>query len=181
MKIFWRCLCILPLIFHNLSYAQPADSSWPMQGQNIYNTSVCTSLYSTSNTVKWKFKTENNIYSSPAIGPDGTVYVGSYDKYLYALQSDGTLKWKFLTGNSIHSSPAIDTDGTIYVGSWDNYLYAFSQSGILKWKFLTGGYVQSSQPHHSPAAQGQSWLYYDRGLCPSRSGRTSGYGLRNSS
>ena len=28
-----------------------------------------------------------NVYSSPAIGSDGTVYVGSYDKKLYAFRN----------------------------------------------------------------------------------------------
>ena len=33
----------------------------------------------------WEFKTGWHVYSSPAIGSDGTVYVGSYDKKVYAL------------------------------------------------------------------------------------------------
>ena len=41
--------------------------------------------------------------SSPAIGADGTIYVGSYDDNLYALTDNGTsgsLKWKYATGNA---------------------------------------------------------------------------------
>jgi len=48
--------------------------------------------------------------------PRGTVYVGLFDTYLYAVKSDGKLKWKFQMGDSIPSSPAIGTDGTGYVG-----------------------------------------------------------------
>ena len=38
----------------------------------------------------WELKTvyPGNVYSSPAIGSDGTVYVGSYDKKLYAIKTD---------------------------------------------------------------------------------------------
>ena len=36
----------------------------------------------------WAFETGNTVYSSPAIGSDGTVYVGSTDKKLYALKTD---------------------------------------------------------------------------------------------
>jgi len=32
--------------------------------------------------LKWKYETGGYVKSSPAIGPEGTVYVGSYDNYL---------------------------------------------------------------------------------------------------
>jgi len=76
--------------------------------------------------LKWKFETGNYVYSSPAIGEDGTIYVGSWDDYLYAINPDGTLKWKYGTGSGVNSSPAIGQDGTIYVGSDDGYLYAIA-------------------------------------------------------
>ena len=41
-----------------------------------------------SGTVLWEFKTGSYVASSPAIGSDGTVYVGSSDKKLYALKTD---------------------------------------------------------------------------------------------
>ena len=50
---------------------------------------------------------------TPAIGADGTIYIGSYDKKLYAINPDGSEKWEFLTKNWITSSPAIGTDGTV--------------------------------------------------------------------
>ena len=65
-------------------------------------------------------------FSSPAIGADGTIYIGSEDNNLYAFNPDGSLQWQYLTSGSIDSSPAIAADGTIYVGSDDHYLYAFS-------------------------------------------------------
>ena len=59
--------------------------------------------------------------SSPAIGSDGTVYVGSYDKKLYAINGKSGVKlWEFETGGAVDSSPAIGSDGTVYVGSNDN-------------------------------------------------------------
>ncbi len=42
-------------------------------------------------TVLWEFKTGDSEYgvsSSPAIGSDGTVYVGSGDNKLYAIKTD---------------------------------------------------------------------------------------------
>jgi outer membrane protein assembly factor BamB len=43
-------------------------------------------------TLKWQFQTGGLVYSSPAIGDDGTIFVGSEDYYLYAVNPDGTLK-----------------------------------------------------------------------------------------
>jgi outer membrane protein assembly factor BamB len=39
-------------------------------------------------TVLWEFKTGEFVDSSPTIGSDGTVYVGSWDKKLYAIKTD---------------------------------------------------------------------------------------------
>ena len=69
------------------------------------------------------------MYSSPAIGSDGTIHVGSYDNYLYAINPDGSREWRFKTGNGVSSSPAIGSDGTIYVGSEDYNLYAINPDG----------------------------------------------------
>jgi len=80
--------------------------------------------YGAPGTVKWRYQTGNWVWSSPAIGADGTIYFGSDDSYLYALSPDGRLKWRYQTGKWMRSSPAIGADGIIYFGSGDNYLYA---------------------------------------------------------
>jgi len=105
--------------------------------------------------LKWRYQTGDRVYSSPAIGSDGTIYVGSYDNKLYAINPDGTLKWSFTTGDNVHSSPAIGSDGTIYVGSYDNKLYAINPDGTLKWSFTTGGDVSSS-----PAIGSDGTIYF---------------------
>ena len=76
--------------------------------------------------------------SSPSVW-NGTVYFGSGDGNVYALDAAaGTLRWKFQTGDVVHSSPAI-ADGVLYIGSWDRYLYALdAASGAQKWRFETG-------------------------------------------
>ncbi len=82
-----------------------------------------------------------SLISSPAIGPDGTIYVGSPDSSLYAVDADGTLKWRFLTGGKVEASPAIAPDGTVYFGSNDNNVYALNPEGTLRWRYSTGGDV----------------------------------------
>jgi outer membrane protein assembly factor BamB len=81
---------------------------------------------------------------SPAIGADGTVYIGSLDSKLYALNADGTFRWSYTTGNQVYGSPAIGADGTIYIGSYDNNLYALNPDGTLKWSYTTGGHILGS-------------------------------------
>ena len=80
-----------------------ANTSWPMFKHDLNHTGL--SPYNTSGnngTLKWKFLTGGSVYSSPAIGVNGTIYVGSDDCYLYAINPDGTLKWKFQTGDTHH-------------------------------------------------------------------------------
>ena len=71
----------------------------------------------------------------PAIGSDGTVYVGSSDNKIYAINGKTGVKlWEFETGGTVYSSPAIGPDGTVYVGSWDKKLYAIKtdSKGLAK-------------------------------------------------
>jgi outer membrane protein assembly factor BamB len=97
----------------------------------------------TPGTLKWRFESGDQKVSSAAIGADGTIYVGSSDKYAYALNSNGTLKWRFEVGYHV-SIPTIGADGTIYLGSWGYYVYALNPDGTLKWRFPTGDRVGSS-------------------------------------
>jgi len=92
----------------------------------------------------WCFETGGTIEGSPAIANDGTVYAGSTDHYLYAINPDGTEKWSFDTGWYC-SSPAIANDGTVYVGVQlqAGSLYAINPDGTEKWRFPTLGGVAS--------------------------------------
>jgi len=48
--------------------------------------SGCLAMRSHPGTLKWKYETGYYIESSPAIGSDGTIYVGAADNYLYAIR-----------------------------------------------------------------------------------------------
>ncbi|MDC0219558.1 PQQ-binding-like beta-propeller repeat protein, partial [Verrucomicrobia bacterium] len=55
----------------------------------------------------WEFETGAAVSSSPAIGSGGTVYVGSGDDKLYAINGkSGAKLWEFQTGWPVASSPA---------------------------------------------------------------------------
>lgn len=93
---------------------------------------------------KWEYSIPSSILSSPAIGADGTIYLGSADSNLYAMNPDGTKKWTFSAGSQVSSSPAIGSDGTIYFGTNDGKVFAVNPNGTKKWEVATGESIWSS-------------------------------------
>jgi outer membrane protein assembly factor BamB len=147
-------------IFNNHTYLHPinSDSSpWPMYCHDVRHTGR--SPYNTVNNpgiIKWKYETGDDwIDSSPAIDEDGTIYVGSDERCLFAFNPNGTLKWRFDTNDWLESSPAIGKDGTIYVGSHGGYLYAINSNGTLKWRFNANDIIRSS-----PAIAQDGTIYF---------------------
>jgi outer membrane protein assembly factor BamB len=123
----------------------PGD--WWMFGHDPQHTRRSPFTGPATNALKWAYTTGAPVASSPAIGVDGTVYVGSADDKLCAINPDGSLKWACTTGYPVSSSPAIGANGTVYVGSawWDieedlyyGELYAMNPDGSLKWAYNTG-------------------------------------------
>jgi outer membrane protein assembly factor BamB len=91
----------------------------------------------------WKYTTGASgysSYSSPAVA-NGMVYVGSFDRNVYALNaSTGALRWKHTTLDQVQSSPAV-ANGVVYIGSGvaDGNVYALKAStGALLWKYAAG-------------------------------------------
>lgn len=92
------------------------------------------------------------ILSSPSIGSDGTVYIGSQDGWLYAIDhQSGALMWVFDTGGEItergvRSVPAVGSDGAIYVVNDTGVLFAVSPSGSKLWDVNLGTLYSESSP-----------------------------------
>ena len=71
----------------------------------------------TPGTLKWSYTTGNAVRSSPAIAADGTIYVGSNDRNLYAINPNGSLKWAYAVGNSLNdTSDKADGRATLIEG-----------------------------------------------------------------
>lgn len=92
----------------------------------------------------WSTDLGQAIRSAPAVGPDGTIYVGNDSNRLHAVAPTGAVRWSFLAGGDVRSSPAIDRRGTVIFGSDDERVYAVDAAGQLSWSFVTGGDVRSS-------------------------------------
>ena len=97
--------------------------------------------------LKWKFHTAGMVIGSPAV-VDGTVYVGSTDGNLYAIDArSGTQKWKLEVKSRIASSPAL-SNGVVYFTAYDGKLYAVhASSGRVKWTFQSGGEHRFTAKH----------------------------------
>lgn len=73
--------------------------------------------------IKWVIEGDPlspTIFSTPAIGGDGTLFVGTSDVTMnfWAVNPDGTVKWTTHTDCDLfESAPAIGPDGTIYIGA----------------------------------------------------------------
>jgi outer membrane protein assembly factor BamB len=137
--------------------AVETPTAWPEFGGGPRNRGVGQTDATTTDRLRWTFETDSEVRSSPAVA-DGTVYVGSDDGRLYALDAaTGECEWTFqrregLLGSPvderIRSSPTVDTDAeTVYVGSTKGYLYALGTAeGTERWRYETEGKV-----NHAPA------------------------------
>ncbi|MEM9160042.1 MAG: PQQ-binding-like beta-propeller repeat protein [Verrucomicrobiota bacterium] len=85
----------------------------------------------------WEFVTSSLVYASPAVAEDGSIYFGSSDGFLYALNSNGTLKWELEVGGELDSSPAIDDAGIVYVGANEGKVCAIEPDGEVLWSTET--------------------------------------------
>ena len=96
------------------------------------------------------------VISSPAIGRDGTLYVGCLDGSVYALApKSGATLWKFVTGAEfVMGSPTVDGADVIYVGDSDGVLHALSRTGQEIWR-----YVLKSNIISAPAIGDDGTLY----------------------
>ena len=141
------------------------DGGWVEAGSiiddegTIYFGSFNKNLYAVypNGTLKWKYKTNDWIWSTPALDNDGTIYLGTFGSTFYAIYPDGTLKWTYYTGGPISSSPAIDDDGMIYFGTFrgsDGDINALYPNGTLKWKYKTNDWIWST-----PALDNDGTIY----------------------
>lgn len=96
----------------------------------------------------WQYVADDELPASPAIAPDGTIYLLSSFGFLHAVNPDGSRKWRAnLTGFSVSGGVAVGPDGTIHAVDDFGYVYALNPAnGARKWRFDTGEASISTAP-----------------------------------
>lgn len=90
---------------------------------------------------------------------NGTVYIGSVDGNLYAIDAlTGAQKWQFTTGDAVNGTPTV-VNGVVYFASWDKKLYALdAETGLKKWESDPSS-IKLLQPFAAPMVV-NGLLYY---------------------
>ena len=81
----------------------------------------------------WRFRTGDVILSKPCIAGD-TIFFGSFDENLYALDFNGRLKWRFPAKSKI-SCAIKHAEGRLFFGTEDGNFFCLSAGGELLWSF----------------------------------------------
>jgi outer membrane protein assembly factor BamB len=118
------------------------DAGWPVFRGNALQTGVAASSLPAQLEVLWRFKAKDGFEGTAAIA-NGTVYVGSYDEYLYAIDlKTGQEKWKY-KANSFRVAAAV-RGGAVYLGDIEGIFHCVdAATGKPRWKFETGAEITS--------------------------------------
>ncbi len=96
------------------------------EGSVLWTLDVSASLSDTN-----EIRVSDSVWSEPALGPDGSIYVAMDDPYLRAVSSDGTLKWTVPLGQTGGFTLAAGPDGLIYAAGDDGTLYVVNTEGQI--------------------------------------------------
>jgi outer membrane protein assembly factor BamB len=89
----------------------------------------------------WMNSLDSSGWSSPAVGPDGTIYVGLDDPFLRAVEPNGTIKWITQLGMTGAFTISVAKNGFIYTASDDGYVCVIDPNGFEVSRFKGVGWV----------------------------------------
>jgi hypothetical protein len=121
-----------------------------------------------SASVAWRFHAGGTLPGPPAIGPDGTAYLGTSDGSFIAIGTDGVLRWSVTLEGTIGWSPVVDDSGRVYVATTAQKVHAFFPSGVRGWALRTPVRV-ATEPVLAPwgilfgGGDGSVWAVSSRG------------------
>jgi outer membrane protein assembly factor BamB len=124
----------------HLAAADDKPADWPVFRGNPLQTGVAVSVLPERLDILWKFKTKDSIEGTAAI-VGGTVFVGSMDEHLYALDlATGQMKWSYKMG-PVKAAVAVQGDA-VYVGNADGIFHCVeAATGKKRWTYETGAEI----------------------------------------
>jgi len=116
-------------------------ADWPLFRGNPLQTGVADTTLSQPLKLRWKIHLPGDVEGTAAVSGD-TVYVGSYDEHLHALDlANGKEKWKFKAAGPIKAHPSVAGD-RVYVGDSEGVFHCLdAATGQEKWKYQTKGEI----------------------------------------
>jgi outer membrane protein assembly factor BamB len=120
--------------------ADGESAGWPVFRGNPLQTGVAASALADTLDIVWKIKTKDSIEGTAAIAGN-TVYVGSMDEHLYALDlATGKVKWSYKMG-PVKAAVAVAGDA-VYVGNADGIFHCVdAATGQKRWTYETGAEI----------------------------------------
>src|SRR5271169_2599381 len=117
----------------NISWPGLANSPWPMRLHDPQHTGRSPFAGPQAGTMEWRVDAGSEVYCSPAIDEDGTVYISTFSGSLTAVSQTGSVEWQVAEG-STSGSLVISSDGSIY--GWAGlFLASHDRSGNLNWEY----------------------------------------------
>jgi outer membrane protein assembly factor BamB len=103
---------------------------------------------SSAGTLLWTAKLGKLENSAAAVTNDGTIYVGTADGRLVALEPTGATRWiqPIARKTTIVGTPTVAADGRIFVPANDGRVRAFDANGTLLWEVATQGAIRGGLP-----------------------------------
>jgi outer membrane protein assembly factor BamB len=124
---------------------------WPMYAADAQHTGRTLAEGPDAPNLKWMYRA-GLLANSPAIGADGSIYLGSLDGNLYALDRGGSEMWA-VTFGQVSGVPALSQEGVIYIGlasPVEEMFYALNRDGSVAWTYHLEGYIVESSPIVGP-------------------------------
>lgn len=152
--------------------AGPAQTTWPMRLGNAQHTSSTTTGGSIGNPrIVWSRQvlgsgdfgggvgTVRPRYG-PTIGPDGTLFVPSFDRLLALNPTNGNTVWQTGAAGAKLSQPAVTDNGLVIYSSQNVVVALSTATGVIQWTVdPRGPFTTYNFPGGSPAIGADGFIY----------------------
>lgn len=137
-------------VFLSIGALSLSAADWPLFRGNSLQTGVAPVPLPDKLEIRWRFEAKDGFEGAAAID-QGTVYIGSMDEHLYALDLDsGKVKWIYPSDKEQglkvgpFKAPVSYHDGAIYVGDADGMFHCVdAQTGKKRWTYNTESEISS--------------------------------------